>query len=253
MKAWPAIAIRGNPEVHWIVKETLWCLEHAVVLFSGFVRCAANWALRVMTSRRRSRDVEDEKMLPGRMHVSPTAESEMQSTPMQSMQPWRSPFSLCSSPTSVSPLPVYQTDNTPTLVNVSPKERFVAAVRSVIMQRADNPRPSRTRMSSMASLDASLQYDAVEVFPSRADLIPALKSLTPSQDLNPHQDLVEHLQFSPDGKYLATCRFVVPHEWMHSFKTAVNLIVDCNSVCYSGDQTCVIFNVAVRLVYWDVK
>ncbi|TFK38127.1 WD40-repeat-containing domain protein [Crucibulum laeve] len=37
-----------------------------------------------------------------------------------------------------------------------------------------------------------------------ADLLPNLTALEPIQDLAAHQALVRHLQFSPDGKYLAT-------------------------------------------------
>lgn len=36
-------------------------------------------------------------------------------------------------------------------------------------------------------------------------LIPALRKLTATQYLDAHQGLVRHLQFSPDGKWLATC------------------------------------------------
>ncbi|KAG8932388.1 hypothetical protein FRC00_014651 [Tulasnella sp. 408] len=36
-------------------------------------------------------------------------------------------------------------------------------------------------------------------------LIPKLKALKPTQELTEHRGLVRHLQFSPDGKWLATC------------------------------------------------
>ena len=39
-----------------------------------------------------------------------------------------------------------------------------------------------------------------------ASLIPALKSLQPTQLFQPHTALVRHLQFSPNGEFLATCR-----------------------------------------------
>lgn len=41
-----------------------------------------------------------------------------------------------------------------------------------------------------------------------AFLVPKLKALEATQDLAAHTALVKHLQFSPDGKYLATSRFV---------------------------------------------
>jgi hypothetical protein len=37
-------------------------------------------------------------------------------------------------------------------------------------------------------------------------LIPKLKSLEATQDLVAHSALVRHLQFSPNGKFLATSR-----------------------------------------------
>ena len=39
-----------------------------------------------------------------------------------------------------------------------------------------------------------------------ATLIPKLQSLEVTQDLDEHQALVRHVQFSPDGKFLATSR-----------------------------------------------
>jgi WD40 repeat protein len=40
-------------------------------------------------------------------------------------------------------------------------------------------------------------------------LIPKLKTLEPIQDISIHTALVRHLQFSPNGKYLATSRCVM--------------------------------------------
>jgi WD repeat-containing protein 26 len=39
-----------------------------------------------------------------------------------------------------------------------------------------------------------------------AAVIPKLKSLEATQDLAAHSELVRHLQFSPNGKFLATSR-----------------------------------------------
>lgn len=39
-----------------------------------------------------------------------------------------------------------------------------------------------------------------------AALVPRLRSLKPTQDIAAHQAPVRHLQFSPDGKFLATSR-----------------------------------------------
>lgn len=40
-----------------------------------------------------------------------------------------------------------------------------------------------------------------------AALVPKLRTLDATQDLAAHQALVRHLQFSPDGRFLATSRF----------------------------------------------
>jgi hypothetical protein len=44
-----------------------------------------------------------------------------------------------------------------------------------------------------------------------AALVPKLRGLTLTQDLDAHQALVRHLEFSPNGKFLATSRFVFLH------------------------------------------
>ncbi|KAF5369016.1 hypothetical protein D9758_002829 [Tetrapyrgos nigripes] len=59
--------------------------------------------------------------------------------------------------------------------------------------------------SRTASSDRSRGPELVKVVPSRvAALKPQLKCLEVTQDLAAHQALVRHLQFSPDGKFLAT-------------------------------------------------
>lgn len=40
-----------------------------------------------------------------------------------------------------------------------------------------------------------------------ATLMPQLKSMQPTQEIHQHSALVRHLQFSPNGDYLATCRY----------------------------------------------
>ena len=41
-----------------------------------------------------------------------------------------------------------------------------------------------------------------------AALSPKLKQLEPTQDVAAHSGLVQHLQFLPDGRYLATLRYM---------------------------------------------
>ncbi|KAI0064262.1 WD40 repeat-like protein [Artomyces pyxidatus] len=103
----------------------------------------------------------------------------------------------------------------PTVSPVSPSRlRFTNAVRSVMMmQQASgmsgftSPSRSRTLSASLVSPDGVRRKEAVPV-PLRtsraAGLMPKLKGLVATQDLAAHSALVRHLQFSPDGKFLAT-------------------------------------------------
>ncbi|KAI0049167.1 WD40 repeat-like protein [Auriscalpium vulgare] len=88
-----------------------------------------------------------------------------------------------------------------------PRARLKNAVRSVIMmQAASTPFRSRTMSSTLVSLDGTRRETLhLPMRSSRvAGLVPRLKGLTATQDLAAHQALVRHLQFSPNGKFLAT-------------------------------------------------
>ena len=88
--------------------------------------------------------------------------------------------------------------------------RFVQAVRSVIkMQQATQL--ARSFSSTLLMPDGTRRQDTLPMpmQPSRmAGLVPKLRSLMPTQVLEAHQALVRHLQFSPNGKFLATSRLV---------------------------------------------
>lgn len=91
--------------------------------------------------------------------------------------------------------------------------RFASAVRHVMMMRSmpfGIPRKQATVNSTVSEASGrGKTADAIALPTTRiATLIPLLKSLEPTRDLEPHSALVRHLQFSPDGKYLATCRYV---------------------------------------------
>ncbi|KAG2136417.1 WD40-repeat-containing domain protein [Suillus clintonianus] len=77
------------------------------------------------------------------------------------------------------------------------RQRFKGAVRSVIMmqqqQAGQTPLYLRPFMPPRTP-----SFDRVSI------LIPKLKTLEPTHDLSVHTALVCHLQFSPNGKYLAT-------------------------------------------------
>ncbi|KAI0301606.1 WD40-repeat-containing domain protein [Multifurca ochricompacta] len=91
-----------------------------------------------------------------------------------------------------------------------PRARFAQAVRSVIrMQQAAAPKSPRTRSlsPSLLSPDRIRRNDSQPVPMQNtrvATLLPKLRALAPTQDLAAHQALVRHLQFSPDGRFLAT-------------------------------------------------
>lgn len=71
----------------------------------------------------------------------------------------------------------------------------------------ESPGHARRQSTSFSTSDRT-RHDSVEQIatrPSRFVTIqPALKKLTTTQYLEQHTALVRHLQFSPDGKYLAT-------------------------------------------------
>jgi hypothetical protein len=107
---------------------------------------------------------------------------------------------------------------TPTPTTQQGKGRLATLVRSMIMiQSASSasplspfsPRRQRTTSSSGVEGIAKKQTaDPVTALPGSrvATLIPKLKSLEAKYDLAAHQALVRDLQFSPDGKFLATSR-----------------------------------------------
>ncbi|KAI0948106.1 hypothetical protein AcW1_009704 [Taiwanofungus camphoratus] len=107
-----------------------------------------------------------------------------------------------------------EASTTPGAPPMTGKMHFANAVRSVMMLRsASNPfgmtprSPRRQRTSSsdgqkskISPTEPSGMLRASRV----AALVPKLKSLEATQDLAAHQALVRHLQFSPNGKFLAT-------------------------------------------------
>lgn len=102
--------------------------------------------------------------------------------------------------------------------NTSPaKTRFHNLVRSVMMLRtasgassafstASSPRRQRTLSSEQYGKPA--EPTAMMRGSRVASLIPKLRLMQTAVELAPHQALVRHLQFSPNGKYLATSRYV---------------------------------------------
>jgi WD repeat-containing protein 26 len=90
--------------------------------------------------------------------------------------------------------------------------RMQSAVSSNLAALAAKPKRSRTGSASNTTTAGERKKTILEepVRMSRVkQLQPKIDSLEVTQDLPAHQGLVKHLQFSPDGKYLATSRFVL--------------------------------------------
>ncbi|OJT12118.1 hypothetical protein TRAPUB_11343 [Trametes pubescens] len=89
--------------------------------------------------------------------------------------------------------------------------RFANAVRAVIKMRAastafpvDGRNPRRQRTMSSDGIGSALEPVGVLKTSRVGTLVPKLRSLHPTQSFEAHLALVRHLQFSPNGKFLAT-------------------------------------------------
>jgi hypothetical protein len=118
-----------------------------------------------------------------------------------------------SDPTADVPIATSDTQGTrPSTVVVSPRRaRFAQALRSMMakqtgvftrQQATQHPTPARfaPAESRQEELRGVIRSSRV------ARLAPSLKVLSPTLDITVHQALVRQLQFSPNGKFLATSR-----------------------------------------------
>ncbi|KAG6908170.1 hypothetical protein DXG01_005870 [Tephrocybe rancida] len=160
-----------------------------------------------------SDDIETGTVLPT-VHVP----SEGPMSPMRRLSDVASepPKSPAFSPSS----PVINENATSEAVTPTPvspgKQLWNNAMRSVRMHSAISspaPREPRRRRTTSSNITASgdrkktiiVDEPGKAVSRSRvAALSPRLRMLEPTQDVAAHSGLVRHLQFSPDGKYLAT-------------------------------------------------
>jgi len=87
------------------------------------------------------------------------------------------------------------------------RARFVQAIRSVIMAQQG---PSGIARGSVFSPEGVRQEELLGLIRSSrvARLAPKLRDFEPTQEFAAHQALVRHLQFSPNGNFLATSRLV---------------------------------------------
>ncbi|KIJ36922.1 hypothetical protein M422DRAFT_781979 [Sphaerobolus stellatus SS14] len=128
-----------------------------------------------------------------------------------------SPLQMTSPTLVVSSADDPATPSTSEPAKAPPKRRLANLVRSVIMlQNASGPTPSSRKSSGLMNAvkafetGARPRKDSSETFTvARLTRIMGLKSslqhLELHEELQPHQALVRHLQFSPNGKWLATC------------------------------------------------
>jgi hypothetical protein len=93
----------------------------------------------------------------------------------------------------------------------SSRGRFVQAVRNVIKMQQATSQLTRS-LSPTLLIPDGMRRQVAQSLPMQssrvAGLVPKLRGLVPTQVLEAHQALVRHLQFSPNGKFLATSRFV---------------------------------------------
>ncbi|KAG6888956.1 hypothetical protein C0992_006949 [Termitomyces sp. T32_za158] len=167
------------------------------------------------SSSEQSNDVEEGLVLP--TAYADNLHSETYTSPLQQRQSDVGPESLKSPPLSfASAMNGEYVAGSTSPAPVSPgRQLWTSALRTVKMHSAISsppPEPSRQRTSSSNIMERTkaLTNDVgpgKAVMRSRvAALSPQLKQLEPTQDVAAHTGLVRHLQFSPDGRYLATSR-----------------------------------------------
>jgi hypothetical protein len=89
------------------------------------------------------------------------------------------------------------------------RARFVQAIRSVIIAQ-QGPTGIPRAPPSIFSPEGVRQEELLGLIRSSrvARLAPILRDFEPTQEFAAHQALVRHLQFSPNGNFLATSRLV---------------------------------------------
>lgn len=164
----------------------------------------------------------------GTLNRNKYGDSEISSTPVASevsLTPPSAPFVPSSGSSTVEQIPISSTSPSglsPTLG----KQLWKNAVRNVRMRNALSTPPTPTSVATVInqpraeplrqrSLSSSLGFpdrkhtiaESVPFTRSRVSaLVPKLVELEATHDLAAHMALVRHMQFSPDGKYLATSR-----------------------------------------------
>ncbi|KAF8595382.1 WD40 repeat-like protein [Ceratobasidium sp. AG-I] len=125
------------------------------------------------------------------------ADVESQDNIVRTDSPKPMPITRAPPDLDATPSLAYLTSPEPAEVSTEKNARFKAAVRQVIASFRIDP-PAYTPYTR----DLSEQ----RMNPTRLQaLVPVLRTLRSTQMLDEHVSLVKHLQFSPDGQFLATC------------------------------------------------
>lgn len=157
--------------------------------------------------------------------------------------------------------PEASTPNSPTAPPLG-KQLWKNAVRNVTMRNAlarttqglasvvgasTKPRPEPVRQRTVSS-GLSFSSDGRKTLSGQvytrsrlSALVPKLMELEATHDLAAHSALVRHMQFSPDGKFLATSRLVPRKKILHKVSWLIFHI-------FSWDKTSVIFRVGVSVL-----
>ncbi|KIJ06708.1 hypothetical protein PAXINDRAFT_177738 [Paxillus involutus ATCC 200175] len=195
----------------WIALH--WCRTQLAVA-QGYLRPLTNWVATAGT--------------PTELLPYTQAQPQPRSRPTASTQPHTCPqdttstsprhhaaLSVCSVATLHSVSSEGRSDENTESRHSDARQRSVDAIRSVIMLQSTT-RPMSPRRDS--SFDTPLAVDRSGMSPGRfsdpgmsalrgarvTNAIEKLKTLGTLQEMYPHQALVRHLQFSPNGRYLAT-------------------------------------------------
>ncbi|KAJ7598791.1 quinon protein alcohol dehydrogenase-like superfamily [Mycena floridula] len=151
----------------------------------------------------------------GAIPMTPQSRFANSSLPMSASPEPMSPGSVPGSPLSETPTPI---NSTPVASPTQGRQLWSNAIRTVKMRSAvssnlaalagiHTPRRQRTTSSTLTGdrKKTVMEEPIKAISRSRVTgLKPRLKCLEPVQDMAAHQALVRHLQFSPDGKFLAT-------------------------------------------------
>lgn len=122
-----------------------------------------------------------------------------------------------------SPIDETQATGSTPFPSTAGKQRWQDAIRAVRIRAAiaadqgpsspvvdDRSRePSRRRTTSSGQTDKRKSQSQTKGMVAKSrlmELVPRLKELDPTHDLAAHTALIKHMQFSPDGKFLATSR-----------------------------------------------